>query len=246
MKKRSIVLLIVYGIILVIVLLIGYFVYETNYKKTEISTYRNNEYELVIYQIGTSVFPFGPSECRLVLNKDNTQIDAISFYLHNDGKRPFEENFDVYWKKENVEVIASGEEQDDITYVLYFDSDKLITLNKPQEFKANLIDWNEDSFEVIINNPMDNTIFPNGAKLTVMFDENTYFIDLDESITKYNPNRTIFEPKIGNKLKWVEGMVIQIEFIAYKEYNEGNGFYNLALGRRIENVDVIAVDVDGE
>ena len=245
MKKRSIGLLIVYGIILVIVLLIGYFVYETNYKKTEISTYRNNEYELVIYQIGTSIFPFGPSECRLVLNKDNTQIDAISFYLHNDGKRPFEENFDVYWKKENVEVIASGEEQDDITYVLYFDSDKLITLNEPQEFKANLIDWNEDSFEVIINNPMDNTIFPNGAKLTVMFDENTYFIDLDESITKYNSNRTIFEPKIGNKLKWVEGMVIQIEFIAYKEYNEGNGFYNLALGRRIENVDVIAVDVDG-
>ena len=76
------------------------------------------------------------------------------------------------------------------------------------------------------------------------FTEETYFIDLDGSVTEYHPHRTLFGRPIGKKLGWVEGMVLQIEFNACTDYSEGNGFGNRALGGRIENVDVIVVYED--
>ena len=230
-------------ICLVFFLAIGYLYYETEYKKTEIVTYEKEPYELSVYQIGTPSFPFGDGRCRIVLSEKGKVIEQEDIRLANDGKWPNKSNFSVRWNSDNVEITVHGEEQVDELNILYFSADNYHELSQPQEMKVNLISWNKDSFVVIVNDAMDNTVFPVGTELTVQFDENTYFIDLDGSVVKFNPHRGLFEPTIERKLQWVEGMVIQIEFTGY-DYRGAKNSHNMALGRRIENVDVIVVESD--
>ncbi len=243
MKKRTIVLSVLGIIILIIVTAVGWFVYKTDYEKSEINTYDNGSYQLKIYQVGTPVFPYGEGKCRFILNKDGKKIDEMDIWLANDGKWPDTANFDVSWNKDSVSITAHGEEQEDRTYVLYYGK-SIYVLDEPQQLRANFISFNSDGLRAVVCDPMDNDIFPKDAQLTVMFNEDTYIIDLDGSVTYYDPSRKLFEPEIGKKFRWSEGMVIQIQFTAYQGYNKDNGFRNLAIGRRIENVDVVAVDAE--
>ncbi len=244
MKARFWVMTVMRCLLLAVVIAAGYFIYKTGYEKHEIDVYQKDEYQLVISKIGVPDFPFGQSYCRLTLLEDGKKIDEIDITLQNDGKQPDEENFTVSWIKQGVSVTAHGEEQDDVIYVLYFDKDLMNVLEKPQTFNANFIEWVNDGMRVSVCDSLDNAVFPNGAQLTIRFDEDTCFIDLDGSTVKFNPHRSFFEPKVSRKLKWVEGMVLQIEFTDYQDFIEGNGYRNLAIGRKIENVEVIAVDVD--
>ena len=244
LRKRSAVLWILRSVLLALLIAAGFLIYKADYEKKEIGTYDRETASLVIYEIGAPGFPFGDSACRLVLKQDGKQVGRMDFSLANDGKRPDEGNFSVVWREDGVAVTASGEEQEDRTYVLYFEGAGTHVLDAPQEFRANLISWGDNSFRVIVCDPMENTVFPDGAQLTVDFDEGTYFIDLDGSVTRFDPDRKFYEPTVGRKLKWVEGMVLQIEFTAFEGYSDGNGFYNHAAGKRIENVDVIAIPVE--
>ena len=70
MKKRTAVLSVLGIIALIIITFIGWFVYKTDYEKSEINTYDNGSYQLKIYQIGTPIFPYGEGKCRFTLNKD--------------------------------------------------------------------------------------------------------------------------------------------------------------------------------
>lgn len=243
MKKRTTVLSVFGSIILIFVTASGWFIYKADFEKSEIEIHNKGSYRLTIYQIGAPAFPFGDGRCRFVLNKDDKRIDEMEIRLANDGKWPDEDNFDVEWNADSVSITAHGEEQEDKTYVLYFDS-SMYVLDKPQILNANFDGWDDDGFWAIVCDPLDNDIFPDGAKLKVLFNEDTYIIDIDGSVTYYDPDRKLFEPKIGNKLNWSEGMVIQIEFTAYKGYVQDNGYHNLAAGRKIENVDVIVIDAD--
>jgi len=243
LKLRFAVVTCIKIICLVFFVAIGYLYYETEYKKTEIVAYEKEPYKLTVYQIGTPGFPFGDGRCRLVLSTNGKVIEQEDVRLANDGKWPVSSNFSVRWNEDSAEIIIRGEEQEDELCVLYYSGDNYHELSQPQEIKANLICWNKDSFRVIVNDAMNNTAFPVGTELTVKFDDNTYFIDLDGSVTRFNPNRGLFEPTVERKLKWVEGMVLQIEFTGY-DYRDKNNSHNMAVGRRIENVDVIAVDSD--
>ncbi len=243
MKKRTVVLSALGIITLTIVTAVGWFVYKTDYEKSEINTYDNGSYQLKIYQVGTPVFPYGEGKCMFILNKDGKKIDEMDIWLANDGKWPDTANFDVSWNKDSVSITAHGEEQEDRTYVLYYGK-SIYVLEEPHQLRANFISFNSDGLRAVVCDPMDNDVFPKDAQLTVMFNEDTYIIDLDGSVTCYDPDRKLFEPEIGKKFRWSEGMVIQIEFTAYQGYNRDNGFRNLAIGRRIENVDVIAVDAE--
>lgn len=113
-------------------------------------------------------------------------------------------------------------------------------LDSTQELLANIVYWNDDSVEVIVNNKVNNTIFPKGSKLTVMFNDETRFIDVDGTIINYDSKRSIFKPQIENILKWSEGAVIQIEFDYYEDYIETANSENHIIGKVIEYADVLA------
>ncbi|MBQ6654620.1 MAG: hypothetical protein IJM79_03755 [Erysipelotrichaceae bacterium] len=243
MKKGSVILPVMGSLLLVVVLAIGFLIYKTEYARTLIGTYDNGNRQLTISEIGEPGFPFGSSQCRLVLNEGGRLADSMDFSVANDGKRLSEEAFEVSWLANGVSVTVHGEEQEDRTYVLYSASEGIQMLTQPQLLHANFIEWVRDGFRAEVCDPMDNTVFPDGAQLTVIFTEETYFIDLDGSVTYY-PGKSLFEPSISRKLKWVEGMVIEIEIIACEDYVKDNGFRNRVIGRRIENVDVIVVDLD--
>jgi hypothetical protein len=240
-KKRNMVLAVLRGILLLFLIAAGFLIYKTEYEPKEIGVYDRKPYSLAIYHVGEPGFPFGTSDCRLTLSRDGRRISTMDVTLHNDGKNPDTENFIVEWREDRVCVTVRGEEQEDTLCTLYFDGEGMRPLDAPQEFRANLIRWEKDGLRVQICDPMDNTVFPDGAELTVRFTEGTYFIDLDGSVTEYHPHRSLFERTVGKKLGWVEGMVLQIGFSACADYSEGNGFGNRALGGRIENVDVIVV-----
>ncbi len=120
MKTRSIVLFILRSILLIVLILIAVFVYETDYKQSEIETYEKDQYRLVIYQVGTPSFPYGSGKCRFILSSDGKQINKQDIELANDGKWPDSNNFSVEWKSDSVSVTAHGEEQEDVAYTLNF------------------------------------------------------------------------------------------------------------------------------
>lgn len=71
--------------------------------------------------IGEPDWPFGSTHCRFDLFKDDKRIIKYPFSIHNDGANAHEDNFDIIWNEDNVTVIVSGSEQNDIEYVLNFD-----------------------------------------------------------------------------------------------------------------------------
>lgn len=120
-KKRSVIILIIISILLLLFGIFGYLIYKAEYEKHEILVSQNDPYKLIIYQSGTPDFPFGQSDCTLQLIKDNKTIDETDIILHNDGKWPDAQNFTVSWLIDSVTITVHGEEQEDMTYVLYFD-----------------------------------------------------------------------------------------------------------------------------
>lgn len=127
MKKKGTLLITIP--IVVIVLLFVIFKYHTEYAKKEIDTYYldNSNYKLVIYSIGDPVWPFGPQKGKLVLWGDGKKINESGFTISNDGKNACSANFTVSWGSNDVQIIINGEEQEDITYKLFFDGTISVT-----------------------------------------------------------------------------------------------------------------------
>ena len=110
--------------VLCFLVFVGGFQYKTEYARTAVETYtaENQSDRLTVYTVGEPGFPFGPGKCSLVLSRDGKVADELEFTLYNDGKLPSAENFTVNWDADGVQVTVSGEEQEDITYTLYFDA----------------------------------------------------------------------------------------------------------------------------
>lgn len=89
--------------------------YETNYKLTEIATFQNEETgNAIIFQEKGQPFLFGPSEVKInLVNADGECIDDFTSTIQNDGAALQKDNVEVNWYPDYVEVILSGEEQQD-------------------------------------------------------------------------------------------------------------------------------------
>ena len=61
---------------------------------------------------------FGSASGRLVLMESKDKISQTDFELHNDGGSITSSCWKVTWYEDYVEVILSGEEQDDKIYDL--------------------------------------------------------------------------------------------------------------------------------
>lgn len=109
------------GVISVVVVLgsfMCWFRYETEYKITTISEYTspNNKYTIRFQSVGEP-FLFGPDEVKItLLDYTKKKIQTISESISNDGAKACEGNIKVKWFDEYVEIILSGEQQQDETY----------------------------------------------------------------------------------------------------------------------------------
>lgn len=108
---------------LLIVILVGSLIYVTRYKVNDVdsSVSSDGKFELLFQQIGDPDFPFGFTHTRLVLKDESGTISTYSFDVANDGGNVSCRSWQVTWRENCVEVVISGEEQNDIQYILYFD-----------------------------------------------------------------------------------------------------------------------------
>lgn len=67
-----------------------------------------------------SPFIFGSSKVRILLEKSEKERQELNTEISNDGKYLDEENWNVTWKKDYVEVLLIGEEQGDEDLRFYF------------------------------------------------------------------------------------------------------------------------------
>ena len=117
---------IVAAINIMIVVLAGSFTYVTRYKIHEVaySTSQDGKYVLLFQQVGDPDWPFGHTHARLILKEESRTIVKYSFDVANDGANVHSDSWQVTWKDTCVEVVISGEEQNDCQYILYYNGKK--------------------------------------------------------------------------------------------------------------------------
>ena len=113
MKKVIITLIIIP--ILVILLIIGNFIYTIEFKQIEIETIynKNNNYKVVFKSVGEPAWPFGPQKVNVIVYNGNKIIKTYNRKIFNDGAQCDKENFMVIWLDDRIKIVLSGDEQKD-------------------------------------------------------------------------------------------------------------------------------------
>ena len=101
--------------ILVILLIIGNFIYTIEFKPVEIETINNdnNNYKVVFKSIGEPSWSFGPQKVKVIIYKNNKKIKTYNRKIFNDGAQCNKENFMVIWLDDRMKIVLSGDEQND-------------------------------------------------------------------------------------------------------------------------------------
>lgn len=96
----------------VLAVFLGIFCYDLDYRVSEIARKAapDGSQEVVFYEIGSAVF-FGPSDVRLVLEQDGTELNRIDLSISNDGKSLDDSNWSPVWLTDQFRVFIYGEEQ---------------------------------------------------------------------------------------------------------------------------------------
>lgn len=135
-------------------LLIGYFRYAVDHRKTirDTSVSPDGKYELTLIEIGEPVWPFGPASGRLTLKEGDNQINQADFELKNDGCSISSNCWTVAWMTDYVEVVLSGDEQLDEQILLYFDgSTQRQTLDNEAKSTASQVETGALDIQVMEN-----------------------------------------------------------------------------------------------
>ena len=108
-------------------------------------------------------------------------------------------------------------------------------LESPQKMTVKIVGWGGDGFRVTVTEAEKNTIFPNGAELTIEFNEKTVFVLSDGATITFNPEDD--STPISSIVGWPDGSIVHVEFTAYEDYNEENRYNNRATGSHLELVE---------
>ena len=122
-KVIKIILIIVATIFVILGIFISCYIYITTIKVTNVSEYTNptNKYTILFQAVGEPEWPFGKTKVKITLLDDNKkEIESFTYHISDDGAMAREENIDVKWFENYVEVTLSGSEQDDDIYKMYF------------------------------------------------------------------------------------------------------------------------------
>lgn len=124
MKKIiKIILIIVTTIFFVTLGIFSCLIFTTKIKVTNVSEYTNpvNNYTILFQAVGEPEWPFGRTKVKLtLLDNDKKKIKTFESYISDDGRNASEENINVQWFENHVEVTLSGSEQDDDNFKIYF------------------------------------------------------------------------------------------------------------------------------
>lgn len=103
--------------------LLGSVLYVAFYRVAVVDTALSPDgnYTLVLQSVGEPRFPFGPAPGRLVLKDGGATVAKARFEIANDGGAFQADSWSVSWYDDRVNVILSGDEQDDELVTLYFD-----------------------------------------------------------------------------------------------------------------------------
>lgn len=107
---------------------------------------------------------------------------------------------------------------------------QVYTLPEAETMSVELVEWGKrDYFKGIVVDAGDNSIFPTGAELSVVFDYDTEIILDDGTVMVFNPD----EPDI-DVIGWKEGTIVTVKFVNHDKYMEGNHFYNHVYASYVE------------
>ena len=128
-KVFKVILGILLGIVLVVCLLYGAFIYMIKFHVATVDKKSYNGYEVVMQSVGSPLF-FSSADGRLLLKKNDKIITQTDFVLSDDGGSIRKAVWSVSWYKDRVGVVIRGSEQDDILYSLYYNGktkDSIVT-----------------------------------------------------------------------------------------------------------------------
>ena len=106
---------------------------------------------------------------------------------------------------------------------------QVYTLPQAETMRVELAAWSGDHFTGVVVDAGDNSIFPAGAELSVVFDYDTEILLDDGAILRFNPD----EPDT-DAIGWRKGTIVTVRFVNYEEYQEGNHFYNQVYASHVE------------
>ena len=110
------------GLCITVLCFAGIFYYLIVFKVSNVDTSLSSggEYSLTMQAVGEPLF-FGPADGQFILKKGEKRISKVKFSLRDDGGNISQDTGQVTWKKNQVEIIICGEEQNDEQFLLFFD-----------------------------------------------------------------------------------------------------------------------------
>lgn len=110
------------GLCITVLCFVGIFYYLIVFKVLNVDTSvsSDGEYSLTMQAVGEPLF-FGPADGQFILKKGKKRISKVKFSLRDDGGNISQDTWHVTWKKNQVEIIIYGEEQNDEQFLLFFD-----------------------------------------------------------------------------------------------------------------------------
>lgn len=106
--------------------------------------------------------------------------------------------------------------------------EQVYTLPQEAKMSVKLVEWGGDHFKAITVDTGNNNIFPADAELSVVLDYDTEILLNDGTVMVFDPD----EPDTS-AIGWEAGTIVNVEFVNYAEYLEGNHFYNQVYASRI-------------
>lgn len=110
------------GLCIIVLCFAGIFYYLIVLKVSNVDTSVSSDgkYFLTMQAVGEPLF-FGPADGQFILKKGEKRISKVKFSLSNDGRNISQDTWHVTWKKNQVEIIIYGEEQNDEQFLLFYD-----------------------------------------------------------------------------------------------------------------------------
>ena len=98
-------------------------IYITKLRVIDICEYMNkdNGYKVIFQAVGEPEWPFGATKIRVTLvDSRNRKIEQFEEEINDDGAIAREENIEITWHKDYVEIILKGGEQKDSIHTIKY------------------------------------------------------------------------------------------------------------------------------
>lgn len=119
MQKKTVkrLLTIVLVVLVAAAVVVGSIIYVRDYRKTKVFTSQSGSSTMTVYMVGEPDFPYGKTDCRLVLKTKGKDTVKEDFAVANDGAVVTEDNFEVEWRDNSVRLRVTGSEMDITSFV---------------------------------------------------------------------------------------------------------------------------------